>query len=90
MLTATVEPEDHKRQLKQVASGEIGKEGPKDWKYPCLEKNQCAYCKEEGYCSRKCPKKKKPFQTMVLEDVTRDTEYGGQGLDPIPEFWVTL
>lgn len=52
LLAATAKPEDHRRCLKQMASGR--------------RKNQCAYHKEEGHWSRECSKKKKPIQTILL------------------------
>lgn len=53
-------------------------------------KTQCAYCKEEGHWAGECPKKKKPIQTMALEDENRG-ETGRTGFRPLlPKPRVTL
>ena len=33
---------------------------------PCLEKDQCAYCKEKGHWASACPKKKQGTQVLCL------------------------
>ena len=82
LLAAMAKPQDHRRYLKQIASEGGGKGGPKDQELPHLGKSQYIYCKEISHWARECPKKKKPIQTMAIEEGTRSAEYGGQGLDP--------
>ncbi|XP_008582059.1 PREDICTED: uncharacterized protein LOC103599693 [Galeopterus variegatus] len=55
-----------------------------------LAKDQCACCRERGHWVRNCPKKKKEPQAPKVSTLQEDSDYGRQGLGPLPEPRVTL
>ena len=57
------------RELKNLASRRgKGKPIPTEGKFSSpLEKDQCAYCKEEGHWNHECPKKKSERESKVPE-----------------------
>ena len=72
LATTMDDPQEKRRHLKKLTSG-TGKEdgpGPRQER-PKLNKNQCAYCKEEGHWVKDCPNKrsKAPAKILEMEDL---------------------
>ena len=84
------DPEERRRHLKKLASGTGKEDGPGPHRErPKLNKNQCAYCKEEGHWVKECPNKRSKAPAKILEMEDLDNE-GSQGSAPLPEPRVTL
>ena len=72
LATTMDDPQERRRHLKKVASGTGKKDGPgPPWERPKLNKNQCAYGKEEGHWVKSCPNKrsKAPAKILEMEDL---------------------
>ena len=64
-----------------------------------LKRDQCTYCKEQGHWKNECPKRDLKRKTVRKEESSsgthvlyagEDSDWGGQGLAPLPESWVTI
>ncbi|CAD7691788.1 unnamed protein product [Nyctereutes procyonoides] len=59
LLATTMDDPQERRHLKKLASGTGKEDGPgPPRERPKLNKNQCAYCKEEGHWVKSCPNKR--------------------------------
>ena len=62
------DPQEKRRHLKKLASGTGKEDGPGPRReHPKLNKNQCAYCKEEGHWVKDCPNKRSKAPAEILE-----------------------
>ena len=72
LATTMDDPQERRRHLKKLASGTGKEDGPGPHRErPKLNKNQCAYCKEEGHWVKSCPNKrsKAPAKILEMEDL---------------------
>ena len=72
LATTMDDPQERQRHLKKLASGTGKEDGPGPRREcPKLNKNQCAYCKEEGHWVKDCPNKrsKAPAKILEMEDL---------------------
>ena len=90
LATTMGDPRERRRHLKKLASGAPKEDGPGPRRErPKLNKNQCAYCKEEGHWVKSCPNErpKAPAKILEMEDLD---DQGSRGSAPLPEPRVTL
>ena len=72
LATTMDDPQERQRHLKKLVSGTGKEDGPgRPWEHPKMNKNQCAYCKEEGHWVKSCPNKrsKAPAKILEMEDL---------------------
>ena len=72
LATTMDDPQERRRHLKKLALGTGKEDGPGPHRErPKLNKNQCAYCKEEGHWVKSCPNKrsKAPAKILEMEDL---------------------
>ena len=68
LATTMDDPWERRRHLKKLASGTGEEDGPgPPWERPKLNKNQRAYCKEEGHWVKSCLNKRSKVPAKILE-----------------------